>query len=193
MHCYERTSPKYSLHPLTWGSVINSSMDTSITHIRPRFKFRVSDSPEEVMAHIRTLLATTPAGINGKIVGDQIVLDITGEDVHYWSPQLDFRVEEDEDLKDTTIIAGLIGPRPAVWTLFMFICFSIGFIGFFATSYGISRYMVEDFSLAIWGLPVAVLIMLTAYQAGKFGERLGAHQVEVLKQFVREAVGPALD
>jgi hypothetical protein len=135
----------------------------------------------------------TPAGINGKIVDDQIVLDITGEDVHYWSPQLDFRVEEDEDLKDTTIIAGLIGPRPAVWTLFMFICFSIGFIGFFATSYGISRYMVEDFSLAIWGLPVAVLIMLTAYQAGKFGERLGAHQVEVLKQFVREAVGPALD
>jgi hypothetical protein len=167
-------------------------MDTSITHIRPRFKFRVSDSPEEVMAHIRNLIATTPAGINGKIVGDHVILDIIGEDVHYWSPQLNFRVEEDEDMKDTTVIAGLIGPRAAVWTLFMFIYFSIGLIGFFATSYGISRYMVEDSSLAIWGLPVAAIIMLTAYQAGKFGERLGAEQVEILKQFVREAVGPEL-
>lgn len=165
-------------------------MDTSITHIRPRFKFRVTDPPEKVMAHVHSLLAAAPVGVSGKIIGGHIILDITGEEVHFWSPQLNFRVEEDEDDRELTLIAGLIGPRPAVWTLFMFVYFSIGLIGFFATSYGISRYMVGDFSLAIWGLPVAAIIMLTAYQAGQFGERLGADQVELLKQFVRDAVGP---
>ena len=106
-------------------------MDTSITHIRPRFKFNVNSSSTEVMEHIRTLLAETPNHITGKIIGDHVILDITGEDVHYWSPQLNFRVEEDEDTSGKTLVAGLIGPRPSVWTLFMFLYFSIGLAGFF--------------------------------------------------------------
>ncbi len=99
-------------------------------------------------------------------------------------------MEEDEDLPGRVIIAGLIGPRPAVWTLFMFVYFSIGVAGFFITSYGISRYMVGESSLALYGLPLAAVIMLTAYMAGQLGEKLGADQVEMLKHFVREAVGP---
>ena len=141
------------------------------------------------MAHVRKLLAAAPAGIRGKIVGDHVILDVVGEDVHYWSPQLNFRVEESEEAAGQTLIAGLIGPRPAVWTLFMFVYFSIGIAGFFVTSYGISRYMVGEYSWAIWGLPLAALAMVTAYQAGKFGERLAAEQVDRLRHFVREAVG----
>ncbi len=135
------------------------------------------------------MLAGTPPHITGKIVGHHVILDIVGAEVHYWSPQLNFRVEEDEDNPGRALIAGLIGPRPAVWTLFMFVYFSIGVAGFFITSYGISRYMVGESTLAVYGLPVAAIIMLTAYQAGQFGERLGADQVEMLKHFVREAVG----
>jgi hypothetical protein len=71
----------------------------------------------------------------------------------------------------------------------MFVHFGVGVGGFFVTSYGISRYMVGELSWAVWGLPIAALFMLTAYQAGKFGERLGAEQVDMLKHFVREAVG----
>ena len=143
-----------------------------------------------MLERIKELLAATPPHITGKTVGHHVILDIVGEEVHYWSPQLNFRVEDDEDAPGRAIVAGLIGPRPAVWTLFMFVYFSIGVIGFFLTSYGISRYMVEDSSLAIYGLPLAAIIMLTAYQAGRFGERLGSDQVDMLKQFVREAVGP---
>jgi hypothetical protein len=141
------------------------------------------------MARVRQLLDGSPHHVNGKIIGDHIILDITGEDVHFWSPQLNFRVEENEEADSPTVIAGLIGPRPSTWTLFMFVYFSVGIAGFFITSYGISRYMVGEPSWAVWGLPVAALFMLTAYQAGKLGERLGAEQVEELKQFVREAVG----
>lgn len=165
-------------------------MDSSITHIRPRFRFTVAEPPAEVMAHVKALLKVAPPNIRGLVVGDHIILDIAGPDVHYWSPQLNFRVEEDEEQPGQTLVAGLIGPRPAVWTLFMFVYFSIGLAGFFLTSYGISRYMVGEYSHALWGLPLAALVMLTAYQAGKFGERLGAEQVEDLKHFVRKAITP---
>lgn len=140
------------------------------------------------MTRVRNLLADAPAHITGKVIGDHVILDIVGEEVHYWSPQLNFRVEESEE-NGNTLIAGLIGPRPAVWTLFMFGYFGVGVAGFFITSYGISRYMVGEFSWAILGLPLAALFMLTAYRAGKFGEHLGAEQVDLLKHFVREAAG----
>lgn len=165
-----------------------NTIDTSITHIRPRFKFSVPGTPKVTMDHVRKLLDESPENIHGKIVGDHIILDIVGDDVHFWSPQLNFRVEENPDAVDETIVAGLIGPRPNVWTLFMFVYFSVGVAGFFISSYGISRYMVGEHSYAVWGLPLAALFMLTAYQAGKFGEKLGEDQVELLKQFVREAV-----
>jgi hypothetical protein len=149
----------------------------------------VSSAPEEVIRHITGLLKHCPPNIKGKIIGDHIILDIVGEDVHFWSPQLNFRVElaEDED-EGQTLVAGLIGPKPSVWTLFVFVYFTIGIAGFFISSYGISRYMVGEFSYALYALPLAVLIMLTAYQAGKFGENLGSDQIELLKQFVRDAV-----
>lgn len=166
-----------------------TTIDTSITHIRPRFKFTVSHPPEEVLERISTLLAATPPHITGKIIGHHIILDIVGEEVHYWSPQLNFRVEMEEYGDGQTVIAGLIGPRPNVWTLFMFAYFSIGIAGFFITSYGISRYMLGEYSPALWGLPLAAIIMATAYQAGKFGEKLGAEQVDYLKSFVSKAVG----
>lgn len=140
------------------------------------------------MAHVRVLLAEAPANIQAKVIGNHVILDIVGEDVHFWSPQLNFRIEENEEISGSTTVAGLIGPRPNVWTLFMFVYFSVGIAGFFISTYGISRYMVGEFSYTIWGLPLAGLFMLTAYQAGKFGERLGADQVELLKQFVRDSV-----
>lgn len=163
-------------------------MDTSITHIRPRFSFVIPHPQRELMERLSELLAQSPDNISGRIIDNHVILDIVGEEVHYWSPQLNFRVEEDEQDQSQSIISGLIGPRPGVWTLFMFLYFSIGCIGFFISSFGVSRLMLGEYSHLLLAFPIAILIMLTAYQAGKYGEKLGADQIELLKQFVRDAV-----
>lgn len=128
--------------------------------------------------------------LSGKIVDNHIILDIVEDELHYWSPHLDFRVEEDEWHPDQVFLRGLIGPRPAVWTMFMFIYFTIGLIGFAISSYGISKWMLGEITLYLWAFPLAILIMLTAYLAGKYGESLGKDQTEVLKQFIRDAINP---
>lgn len=140
------------------------------------------------MTIVKALLAEAPENVRAGVKGNHITLDIVGEDVHFWSPQLNFRIEPNEEVPEETTIAGLIGPRPNVWTLFMFVYFSVGIAGLFISTYGASRYLMGEFSYAIWALPLAGLFMLTAYQAGKFGERLGADQVELLKQFVRDTI-----
>lgn len=134
------------------------------------------------------MLDNAPDNVNGKIIGNHIILDIVGDDVHYWSPQLNFRVEQDEEDEEQAIIAGLIGPRPGVWTLFVFIYFSIGITGFFIGSYGLSKWYLGDYTHWVLAFPLAFIFMLTAYAAGKYGERLGADQIEMLKQFVRDAL-----
>lgn len=139
------------------------------------------------MERIREILKATPPNIKGYIVDDHVVIDIVGEEVHFWSPQLNFRVEQDEYNPERTIISGLIGPKPNVWTMFMFIYFAIGITGFFISCFGIPKLMAGEFSPLILAFPLAIIFMLTAYQAGKFGEKLGADQIEMLKEIVRKA------
>ena len=134
------------------------------------------------------MLEDKPEGIKGKIVGNLIILDISDEKIHYWSPHLTFRVEKSPEKKEHTILSGLIGPRPNVWTMFMFVYFFTGILGFFISSYGIAQYNLGKFSYTLFAFPIAIVFMLTAYRAGKFGEQLGAEQIESLKDFIREAV-----
>ncbi|MGD1892896.1 MAG: hypothetical protein ACFB15_20210 [Cyclobacteriaceae bacterium] len=119
---------------------------------------------------------------------NHVTLDITGADVHYWSPQLNFRIEPNEQYPDHSVVSGLIGPRPAVWTMFMFIYAAIGVIAFFISLFAVSNIMLGKPTNLIYAFPIALLFMLTAYLVGKYGERLAKDQMELLKQFVREAV-----
>ena len=164
------------------------SAEHSITHIRPRFKFEIGTPKAIVLEQIATLLDSQKESVTGTIIDNHIILDILAKDRHYWSPQLNFRVEADEDDPAKSVIYGLIGPRPAVWTLFMFIYFGVGALGFFISAFGVSKLMLGEYSNLILALPLAILFMLTAYGTGKYGERLGADQIEVLKQFVRDAL-----
>ena len=163
-------------------------LESSITHVRPRFKIVCKHSQEEVKARFKALIESKRGLVKAKMIQDHIILDIIDKDSHYWSPQMNFRVEEDEFNPGTTIIAGIIGPTPQVWTLFVFIYASLAIIGFFISSHGVSQWMLDKYSHSIWAFPIAIVLMLTAYLAGREGESLGAEQVEFLKDLVREAL-----
>ncbi len=165
-------------------------MDSSITHIRPRFKLNVSQKQSIVLDEAKKMLKLQNA-LKGRVIDNHIILDIKEEDAHYWSPQLNFRVEIDEEDIEKSMMAGLIGPRPKVWTMFVFIYFSIGILGFFVFSLGVSKWMLGEYSHYLWALPVAILFMLSAYITSKYGESLGKEQVETLKQFIRELIKKA--
>ncbi|OJJ18006.1 hypothetical protein BKI52_29585 [marine bacterium AO1-C] len=143
---------------------------------------------QEVMEKATLLLEQTPPHMKGVIANDLVILNIVGEEVHYWSPRLTFRVEEDEDDETHTKVAGLIGPRPPVWTLFMFIYFFVGTVGFFISTFALSKILMGQKSLLIAAFPITIVFLLTAYFAGKYGEKLAKDQMEILKGFVREVI-----
>ncbi len=164
------------------------TLDTSITHIRPRFEFTVPFTEEEVLIRIKDLMEKSKADVTGGVADKHIILDIPPRDRHYWSPQLNFRVEPNTEDASKSVVKGLIGPRPAVWSMFMFIYFFVGTIGFFIAIFGFSKWSLGEYSNFVLALPIAIVFMLTAYLTGKYGERLGQDQIEILKQFVRDAL-----
>ncbi len=143
---------------------------------------------EEVMSRAKQLLQNTPDNIKGVKANDLIILNIAGDDVHYWSPQLNLRIEADDENEEQTKVSGLIGPRPAVWTLFMFIYFVVGTLGLFISSFAVSKIMMGVSSNLIAVFPITIVFLLTAYGVGKYGERLAKDQMELLKDFVRQVV-----
>ncbi len=97
---------------------------------RPRFKLDFEQSPQELTAKFKSKLEEKDCNYSGKIVGTHIVIDVSKQEVHFWLPQLHIEVEKAAENK--THVKGMFGPKPQVWTLFMFFHFTlaIAFIGF---------------------------------------------------------------
>lgn len=160
-------------------------IDIEKVAIRPRFSFHIGLSPEKLKQNIQKNLDENLFEVTGHIVMDNAILSIAPRHRHYWSPQMSFQIEAVEHDPDISFIRGLIGPMPNVWTMFMFFYFLLGVIGLFLTMFGLSKWTLGDYHIAVWGLPVALILMSTAYLSSKYGERLGYDQVEILKSFMR--------
>ena len=87
--------------------------------IRPRFKIESLYSCDEIKARIENKLATGNHPCYAEVSNHHIFLRVSPEEIHYWSPQLDLSCEAKEE-GEGTLIRGLYGPHPHVWTFFMF-------------------------------------------------------------------------
>lgn len=163
-------------------------IDIDKVHIRPRFSLHVRFTPEELKERIQNRLEAEDARIKGYIVMDNVTLNIPDEDQHYWTPQMSFLIEEVETDKSLSHIRGIIGPKPNVWTMFMFFYFFLGTVGLFASMFGLSKWSLGEFHMTVWSLPIALVFMSTAYLTSHFGQKLGHDQVDELKDFVRQAL-----
>ena len=158
--------------------------NNKIPRVRPRFEFTIKYSMNEAIKRITNSLKISVDIVEGIIVDNHVILDIPDKFRHFWSPQMNFRFVKNNEKSADTLVRGIIGPRPAFWTLFIFFYFAIGVLGFLISSYGISKWILGEYSHSLWALPISLLLMATAYLTGKFGERLGKDQIVTLTKFV---------
>lgn len=154
-------------------------------HLRPRFKMEFDESQEQLIEKFRDNLKDVDCKYCSKIVDGHIVIDVPLAENHFWSPQLNVEIEKVTDKK--SIVKGLFGPKPQVWTLFMFIHFGVAitFIGFLMTWY--VKYMIKEdttfsMSMTIF-LPVLWFIL---YFIGRIGKRTGYKQMDELYKFMMQ-------
>lgn len=156
-------------------------------HLRPRFHFTVPYETEALIAHLTSKFRSKDHKFPTTVLGNHFVLDVPHHVAHFWSPRVTFDIVVDEADPQKSMVRGLIGPKPNVWTMFVFIYFSIGIAGLFMSIFGLSRTTLGKDSDLVWAFPIALVLMSTAYLFSKSGQKMGAQQIDLLKHFFRDS------
>ena len=94
-----------------------------------------------------------------------------------------------EEETNKTLLKGLFGPKPQVWTLFMFIHFVIGvsFLGFAALLYT-NISLNESIFFPLIMVVFLPLIWILLYFLGKIGKDTGKNQMKKLHNFMIKVI-----
>jgi len=155
--------------------------------LRPRFQWRISDSEKAIINTFETL-KTTQSNYKVSVVDHHVFIRIPKYKQHFWSPQLHLEILKEDD--HATLVKGLFGPNPAVWTMFMFMHFIVA--GLFIT-FGIWAYsnytLGEPFIVQLTLLVFMVISWFVLYMAGRLGKSRGKPEMQELYMFLQSTIG----
>ena len=158
--------------------------------VRPRFQVLSSDEPEVVEGKIRQGLEMEAAPCQGKVHSGYVSLYFPFEEQHYWSPRLTVSIEEQEE---GSLLRGLYGPRPAVWTMFVFFYSVIAFALVVVSIIGFSSRSLGNPAPILWLVPVLIIAFLSLYLVAYFGQQKGHDEMMVLHTFLEKSTGLNID
>lgn len=152
--------------------------------LKPRFQIDFEMDSKSLLDEMKKHLSDV-SEYRMKLVDNHLVIDVPDKETHFWSPQLHIEIEDVTDLKSK--VKGLFGPKPQVWTLFMFLHFFIAtaFLIFGIIAY--SNWSLDKSSI----LPIVMLVVLPIvwvllYFVGTIGKATGKKQMDELKDFTKK-------
>lgn len=157
----------------------------SNTRLRPRYRY-VSQKPKKlILQNIINALKKNELNLEGQVVQEHAFIRFPNIEQHYWSPELHIWVREEEH---ETIIYGVMGPKPRIWTMFMFFYIVILTLWFFGSSYGLIQLWLGLEAGFLWSIPLGAVGVALIYGAAQFGQRKGKEQMRVLLKFMEKAI-----
>lgn len=161
------------------------STDDNTLRVRPRFKKEVEYPQNEVKEKIKVALESNRENWLGKIVDNHVIIKVPAEQQHYWSPQLTLELEEQGE---KTLIRGLFGPKPGVWTMFVFFYSALGFLTLMGLIFGLSQMMLKMNAYGLWALPVGGTLLIGLFVISKIGQRLSSDQMSQLNKLLMDSL-----
>ena len=151
--------------------------------LRPRFKIESDKSESDLIDRFKGNLNSGECKYCSRIVDNHIFIDVPSDQDHFWSPQLHLEVVEGKESQG--VIKGLFGPKPQVWTLFMFLHFAIGILFLvFVTMLYVRWTLNTSLLFPIIMVTVLPIIWVVFYILGRLGRLKGKNQMEELHQFL---------
>lgn len=154
---------------------------------RPRFELELDGPPQRVMQTLRDRLRDCP-GCTGASIGNHAELFVPEAERRPWSPWLSVTVED--GARGGSLLRGRFGPHPAVWTLYMFLAFGLGFALLVAAAWGYAQWAMDVTPWALYLVPVILALGVLLYAVSLVGQRLGAEQIDELRSTLEDLVAP---
>lgn len=174
-----------------YGAFFLISFTASVTllmnplQIRPRFKMVIPEKPDFLLRRFAHRFAEESSVCAGSVVQHHVLLRMPIAEQRYWTPNLSLELEEHPQ---GTLVRGLFGPKPSVWTLLMFIYSAVGFFTLMGTLLGISQWMLKMPPSGLWALPAGFLLSSSIYLVSKTGQKLSRAQMHQLYRCFLETV-----
>lgn len=154
--------------------------------LRPRFKIELNKSNLDALQIFEDEKKTQSEFIISRI-DDHVFIKFPKEKQHFWSPQLHLEINEIDESK--SMLHGLFGPNPTVWTMFMFFHFIVA--GLFI-AFGIWAYtnwsLDADYTLQLFVVIFMIALWITLYLIGRLGKSTGKKQMHMLYDFMIKAL-----
>jgi hypothetical protein len=152
---------------------------SSPIHLRLRFSIELNEEAEQVIQKFKNVLQNGNDKFPSRFVDGHIIIDVPKKEDHFWSPQLNIEVENTG--KNKTLLKGLFGPKPQVWTLFMFIHTVVGiaFLVFSVILY-VKWRLDESIILPLIMTLFLPLFWVLLYFLGRIGKSTGHTQMDDL-------------
>lgn len=153
--------------------------------LKPRFKLNRTEDSARIIDTFKNEFANGGNKFLGKVIDHHIVIDVPKEESHFWSPQLHFEVEESSS--NGSILKGIFGPKPTVWSLFMFVHFAVAllFLSFSVIAYT-KWNLNQDYGLYLVIMTLMPLVWFLLYFIGRIGRRKGKSQMQELSNYLEE-------
>ena len=153
--------------------------------LRPRFQHLTPLPPIHIESLINQRLKSNHSSVVGMAGGGIVILKIKDSERHYWSPQLQLSLEA---TPDGTLIHGLYGPNPVVWSMFFLGYGAIGIASLFISIIGFSRKTLGMEAPVLWWLLLLGGMALFLYVIAQLGQKRGAEQTFTLHHFYEEMI-----
>ena len=154
--------------------------------LRPRFNIELNQDNESALEAFDAVKKTQNDFVISR-VDDHVFIRIPKNKQHFWSPQLHLEINEVDE--KSSLLHGLFGPNPTVWTLFMFLHFFVAvvFIGFGAWAY--SNWSLENsYGIQIGVMVFMMVLWFVLYFAGRIGKATGKDEMHLLHDFMNKTL-----
>jgi len=150
--------------------------------LKPRFKMEFDKNKKEILNIFKDNLNDQNCKYCSKIIDHHIIIDVPVEEDHFWSPQMHVEIEKEEN---KTVVKGVLGPKPKVWTFFMFLHFAvaIAFFAFFVIFY-VKWSLKQDYTFTMIMCILMPIVWVILYFVGQLGKKFGYNQMVELHDFL---------
>ncbi|WP_299769169.1 GTP-binding protein [uncultured Dokdonia sp.] len=150
--------------------------------LRPRFSLELNALPENVLHAFKEVAETQKDFIISR-VDDHVFIRIPKHKQHFWSPQLHLEIYKLD--QQPTVLKGLFGPKPTVWTLFMFLHFIVATLFISAGIWMYSCIVLKtSFTTPLVLMVLFFILWFVLYFSGRLGKEAGKKEMKMLHYFM---------
>jgi hypothetical protein len=141
------------------------------------------------MARLASAVARPENRCVARAAGHHIDITVIREDRHRWSPcvQLELRPADAD-----TVVEGLVGPHPNVWTLFAFANITAALVAALGLMLGLTQWSLDQSPWGLWAVLGGAILAGGMYVASQIGQRCAAAQTRQLVSLIECTLGATI-